>query len=275
MSRSSPWQCHLVNMLNHDLKTSVDVYASLSWWILGYQDRAARLSDKAVAHARRRGHPFDLGWVLYTGAEAFEYRCEPEKVRLRAEECERLGRDNSMPVLWAMGAPLRHGLALIREGRAAEGIPPLKAGMAFWDSLGGECRSPHRNSVLAEGMALTCDLDNALRLIDEQIAQVERPAGKNAFTYAEILRLKGWMLSLKGDLEGAERNYLASLDRARGQQAKFWERRTSTSLARLWPGQSRRKEAHELLAPIYNWFTEGFDTMYRKDAKALLDQLVA
>ena len=182
MSRSSPWQCHLVNMLNHDLKTSVDVYASLSWWILGYQDRAARLSDKAVAHARRRGHPFDLGWVLYMGAEAFEYRCEPEKVRLRAEECERLGRDNSMPVLWAMGAPLRHGLALIREGRAAEGIPPLKAGMAFWDSLGGECWSPHRNSVLAEGMALTCDLDNALRLIDEQIAQVERPAGKNAFT---------------------------------------------------------------------------------------------
>ena len=83
------------------------------------------------------------------------------------------------------------------------------------------------------------------------------------------------MLSLKGDLEGAERNYLASLDWAREQQAKFWELRTSTSLARLWPGQSRRKEAHELLAPIYNWFTEGFDTMYRKDAKAFLDQLVA
>ena len=81
------------------------------------------------------------------------------------------------------------------------------------------------------------------------------------------------MLSLKGDLEGAERNFLASLHWARRQQAKMWELRTSTSLARLWQSQGKRQEAYELLAPVYGWFTEGFDTRDLMDAKALLDEL--
>jgi len=81
------------------------------------------------------------------------------------------------------------------------------------------------------------------------------------------------VLSLKGDLEGAERNYLASLDRARQQQAKSWELRTATSYARLMCDQGRIREAYDLLEPIYGWFTEGFGTKDLKEAKALLDQL--
>jgi predicted ATPase len=77
----------------------------------------------------------------------------------------------------------------------------------------------------------------------------------------------------RGDLEGAERNYQASLDWARKQQAKSWELRTSIGLARLWQSQGKRKKARELLAPIYGWFTEGFDTKDLKEAKALLDEL--
>src|SRR5712671_1330775 len=122
-------------------------------------------------------------------------------------------------------------------------------------------------------MALTGDLDDALHLIDEQIAQIERPGSEERLYYAEILRLKGWMLSLKGDFDGAERNFLASLDWARRQQAKMWELRTSTSLARLWQSQGKRLEAYQLLAPVYGWFTEGFDTKDLRDAKALLDEL--
>ena len=83
------------------------------------------------------------------------------------------------------------------------------------------------------------------------------------------------MLTLKNDLAGAEKTYLASLDWARVQQAKSWELRTSTSLARLWRDQGKRKEASDLLAPVYNWFTEGFDTKDLKDAKALLEELAA
>ena len=264
---------HLVEILNHDPKTLVGTYASLHTWSLGYPDRAARMSDEKDAHARRRGHPFDLGFALTFGAEAFDHRCEPEELRMRAEECERLGRENSMPVLWALLAPVSYGVALIREGKAAEGIATLGAGLTFWDATGGKVRSPYMKSVLAEGMALLGDLDGALHLIDVQIAQVERPGWEERIHYAEILRLKGWMLSLKGDLQGAEKYYLASLDWAREQQAKSWELRTSTSLARLWQSQGKGKEALGLLKPVYDWFTEGFDTKDLIEAKALLDQV--
>ena len=88
--------------------------------------------------------------------------------------------------------------------------------------------SPTWKAFLAEAMAVTGDIDNALDLIDEIIAQIEHPGWKERLSYAEILRLKGWMLSLKGDIDGAEQYFLASLDWARRQQAKMWELRTST-----------------------------------------------
>ena len=138
---------------------------------------------------------------------------------------------------------MSYGQALIQGGKPAEGIAPLKAGITFWEASGGKSRGPTMKAFLAEAMALTGDLDNALRLIDEQIAQIERPGWEERLSYAEILRLKGWMLSLKGDLEGAERDFLASLDWARRQQAKSWELRTSTSLARLWQGQGKCQDA--------------------------------
>ena len=267
---------HLVDVLNHDPKTASEGhFSSTATWMLGYPDRAVRLYEEAVAHARRRAHPFDLGFVLSGGTEAFDHRCEPKEMRKRTEEGERLGHENSLPVLWALLAPIRYGLALVREGKAAEATAALKPGLADWDAAGLKLWSPYGKTVLAEAMALAGDIDNALHLIDEQIAQVERPGWEERLHYAEILRLKGWMLTLKDDFEGAEQNYLASLDWAREQQAKSWELRTSTSLARLWLKQGRNKEAHDLLAPIYDWFTEGFDTKDLKEAKALLEELAA
>jgi hypothetical protein len=201
---------HLADVLNRDPKTSAGIYGSMSTWILGYPDRALRLSDEKDAHARRRGHPFDLGYALTIGAHVFDHRCDHEDLRRRADECERLGRDNNLPVLRAR-APMLYGQALIREGKVAEGIAALKVVVALWDESGGRARSPTLKASLAQWMALTGDLDNALQLIDEQIAQIERPGGEERFAYAEILRSKGWMLSLKGHIEGAERNFLASL----------------------------------------------------------------
>jgi class 3 adenylate cyclase/tetratricopeptide (TPR) repeat protein len=264
---------HLADILNVDPKTHAGVIASISTWILGYPDRAARLSDEKDVHAHRRGHPFDLGFALSLGAHEFDHRFTQADLRKRAEECERLGRENSLPVLWAQRAPITYGMALIREGKVAEGIAPLKAGIASRNASGGKGRGPTWNAFLAEAVALTGDLDNALQLIDEQIAQIERPGWEERLHYAEILRLKGWMLSLKGEPEGAERNFLASLDWARRQQAKSWELRTSTSLARLWQSQGKRPEAYELLAPVYGWFTEGFDTKDLQEAKSLLVEL--
>jgi predicted ATPase len=122
-------------------------------------------------------------------------------------------------------------------------------------------------------MAQLGDLAGALVLIDEAIAQIERPGWEERHHYAEALRIRGRLLSLKGDPAGAESAYIASLDWARTQQAKSWELRTATSYARLMRDQGRAREAYELLAPVYGWFTEGFATKDLKEAKALLDEL--
>jgi class 3 adenylate cyclase/predicted ATPase len=264
---------HLADILDHDPRTVAGISASIGTWVLGYPDRAKRLSDEKDAHARRRGHAFDLGFALTLGPHKFDRRFTFADLRNRAEECERLGRENSLPVLWTLLAPISWGQAFIREGKVAEGIARLKAGIAASNASGGKVRGPTWQAFLAEAMAVTGDLDSAVDLIDEQIDQIERPGWEERIYYAETLRLKGWMLSLKGDLEAAEQNFLASLDWARRQQAKSWELRTSISLARLWHSQGKRRDAYELLAPVYGWFTEGFDTGDLQDAKSLLAEL--
>jgi adenylate cyclase len=166
---------HLVDILGHDPRTVAGIYASISAWMLGYPDRALRFSEEKDLHARRCNHPFDLGFALTMGVHEFDRRYNHEDLRKRAEECERLGRDNSLPVLWAILAPFAYGQALIREGKVAEGIAPLKAGIAFWNAGGRKVRGPTLNAFLGEAMALTGDLDNALRLLEEPIIQIERP----------------------------------------------------------------------------------------------------
>ena len=254
-----------------DPKVSVGLFGSQAAWMLGYPDRAAQRCDETVAYVRRFGHPFNLGWALRMGAEVFVYRGEPGEAHKRSDECERLGKEHRLPVLVGLFAPSVSGLALIREGRFAEGISQLNSALAA--SGASRLRSPYYKAVLGEGAAMLGRLEEALQLIEEAIEDVLGPGGGEHSHYAEILRLKGWALTLKDDLAGAEKSYLASLDWAREQQAKSWELRTSTCLARLWKNQGKQREAHDLLKPVYDWFTEGFDTKDLKQAKALLDKL--
>jgi hypothetical protein len=93
---------HLADILNRDPKTGASTFASIGNWILGYPDRASRLGDEKDAHARRRGYPFDLGYALSMGAQEFDHRYKHAALRKRAEECERLGRENNLPLLWKM-----------------------------------------------------------------------------------------------------------------------------------------------------------------------------
>jgi predicted ATPase len=140
---------------------------------------------------------------------------------------------------------------------------------------GGLTYLPYLRARLAEGFALSGELESGLRLVEESLAQIARPGWNERSHLPEVLRLKAWMLQQQGELAAAEENYLASLDLARQQRAKSWELRTSTSLARLWLSQGKHKDALDLLQPVYNWFTEGFDTGDLKHAKALLDELQA
>ena len=218
-------------------------------------------------------HPFDLCWALTYGVVVLDYLREPDEMLRRIEEGDRLGRENSLPFVTECLAPQNFGTALIRRGQTAEGMALVERGLAVWEAAGSRVGDPYWKSVLAEGMAQVGNLSGALQLIDEAIAQVERPGWEERHYYAEALRIKGWLISLKGDFESAERCYIASLDWARTQQAKSWELRTATSYARLMRDQGRAREAYDLLAPIYGWFTEGLGTKDLKEAKALLEEL--
>jgi predicted ATPase len=264
---------HLVGMLNHDPKSSTLIFSAISTWMLGYPEQAAQMIDAAHDHARRRGHPFNLGFSLTTGAHVFDFLGEPEAWLKRIEEAERLGRETSLLVLTQVLVPLCSGIALIGNARAAEGVASLERGIAIYEEGGGRVVTPYCRSRLAEGVAQLGDLAAALALVDEAIAQIERPGWEERQYYAEALRVKGWLLSLEGDPAGAERAYVASLDWARTQQTKSWELRTTTSYAGLLRDQGRVSEAYELLAPVYSWFAEGFGTKDLKEAKALLEEL--
>jgi class 3 adenylate cyclase/predicted ATPase len=264
---------HLAGILNEDPKTLVGSYAATVTWILGYPDRAAQLCEETNAHARLRGHPFDQGFALTEGGEVYLLRGEPDHFKMLAEQCAAIGRENSLPVLWGFMATTYGGLADIESGRFADGIKALKSGISLWEAGDGHLCIPWYKTMMAVGMALAGDIDAALPIVEEAIDQIERPGWEERLYYAEALRVKGWMLAMKGNADAAEACYLTSLEWARKQQARSWELRTATSLARLLQQQRKNSEARALLAPILNWFTEGFDTRDLKAAKAVLEEL--
>jgi len=256
-----------------DFKTQVGVFSSHWIWMLGCPDQAVQASDEKDAHARRVGHTFNLSWALTWGAYAFDYRCEPERLLERASEADRLGREQSVPFINQVQVPQIEGLARLRSGQLSESIALLRRAIENWNKLGGHVRIPYNKAALAEALALQGDLDGALHLVDECLEQIERPGWQERVHLAEVLRLKGWMLMRQGRGEEAEVQLRASIDWARQQQAKSWELRSSTTLAELLAKRGQRDAARELLAPVYDWFSEGFDTRDLKEAKALLDEL--
>ena len=165
--------------------------------MLGYPDRAVQVSEANDAHARRRGHPFDLGFALTVGSQVWDFRCEPEQMLARVEEAERLGRAHSLPFISDVLAQVWKGLAWLRAGRLAEGIPQLRGALETCNAHGGELSMPYFRAVLAEGLALSGDSAGGLRLIEESLTQIARPGWEERSHLAEVLRLKGWMLMLE------------------------------------------------------------------------------
>jgi class 3 adenylate cyclase/tetratricopeptide (TPR) repeat protein len=264
---------HHADIMSMDPKTSAGIFSALATWILGYPDRAMQVCNDKDAHARRRGHLFDLGYALTLGSLFWGLCREPEQLLARAEEAERLGGSHSLPFISEVLAQLTKGSAWLWAGRRTEGIPQLQGAMERWRAGGALLGVPYFRAVVAEGLALNGDHDGGLQLIEQSLAQIARPGWEERWSLAEVLRLKGWMLQQQGKLDSAQENYLASIDVARQQQAKSWELRTSISLARLWQAQGKHTEACALLAPVYQWFSEGFGTQDLKAAKALLGEL--
>jgi predicted ATPase len=228
------------------------------------------------ADSRQLGHPFDIGWAATWGAAyVFDYRREPDRLLARIHEADRMGREHSIPVLYEVLVPMDEGLAMLRKGQLRDAISLLERGIEGWHARGGNLNLPYLKCALAEALSLQGNIEGGLRLLDECLDQIERPGWHERVWLAEILRLKGWVLMRQGRRTEAETQLRASIECACRQQARSWELRSSKTLAELLIECGQRDAARQLLAPIYGWFTEGFDTLDLKEAKALLDELAA
>ena len=191
------------------------------------------------------------------------------------KELRVIGRDLGMPIaelLWSLWG----GYAFIEQGRYREGYDLLSPGADHWRQTGGLHIIPYSNMMRAQALAHLDDLRGARALVDDAIAVIDSTGHR--MHEAEVYRTRGEITlreGLEASVKEAERDFVNSLRIAADQQAKSWELRTSTSLARLWQSQGRKKKAHDLLAPVYHWFTEGFDTKDLKEAKTLLEELGA
>jgi class 3 adenylate cyclase len=257
----------------HDLRTLVGVWRCQWMWMLGYPDQAVAISDEKDAYARQLGDAFNLGFALTLGAYAFDYRCEPARLLDRVGEVDRLERERSVPFMDQVMVPQARGLALLRAGQFEEAIGSLRRGLDNWRAGGGNSRVPYLKAALAEATALNGDLNAGLALIDECLDQIARPGWEERSHFAEVLRLKAWMLDRRGESGAAEGLLREALDWARKQQAKSWELRAATTLAELLAAREKGADAQAVLEPVYEWFKEGFETHDLVKARRLLESL--
>jgi len=242
--------------------------------LLGASDEAGKLSEEGLRRARESKHLFSLGFALSVGANVHQYRREPRLVRAHSEEaitlCEEYGFPN-----WLGWARFHHGWTLAELGQLEQGIAEMEVGIASLRRLGGVLGQQYAIALLAYGYARLGRTEEAIAMLTGVLAHVERTGEK--VEQAEMLRLKGEVLLMRDGraTAEAERCFRAALEIARAQEARWWELRATTSLARLLDKQGKRDEARTILAEIYGWFTEGFDTADLKEARALLDELSA
>jgi predicted ATPase len=242
-------------------------HAAMTLWLLGYPDHALRRSREALALARELSHPFSLGFALYYSAWVHQQRGERRAVEERIEATITLATEQGL-TRWALQGAVLKGWLLAQQGKGREGILQLHQGATV-----AVREQSHYATLLAEAYGKEGQTEEGLKVVTEELARVHITGGR--FYEAELHRMKGELLLRQGipDEEQAESCFQKALEVARSQQAKSLELRAAMSLSRRWQRQGKKEEARKLLAEIYNWFTEGFDTADLKAAKALLEEL--
>jgi predicted ATPase len=240
-------------------------------WPLGYPDQALKRSQEAIALARELDHPFSLAFALALGASVHLYflrrfQADQEYV----EPLLQLTAKQGLAYYQGLGMACR-GWAQAQAGQVEEGIGQLRRAIANNLALGAEVYHPFGLALLAEAYGKGGQAEQGLSVIAEALALMEKTGER--YYEAESHRIKGELLQMQDDETEAEVSFRKSIEVAQRQEAKSWELRAATSLSRLWQRQGKREEARQLLAEIYNWFTEGFDTPDLKEAKALLEEL--
>jgi predicted ATPase len=257
------FHCTLVRQAGFHPHVNSGGHLGVVLFCLGYPDQASAKSSAAIAEARRLAHPPSVASSLALSAKRLSLGEQVDQLLAVTTE-------QGLPH-WRSQGTIFRGWVNVKKGDIAEGISLLRSGSAAYRATGAEVWMPYHLARLAGTCEIAGQTEDAATLLDDAVLIVER-TGERWFA-AELNRLKGQLMLRQGHSDAAEELYRKALSIAEEQEAKLWELRASVSLARLRRDQGRRAEARNLLAPVYGWFTEGFDTPDLKQAKALLDEL--
>jgi predicted ATPase len=247
-------------------------YAGWIRWCLGYADQARTICNEMLTLAQELSHPLSLVYALSTAALIHTCLREGRTAHHLAEAAYTLATEHGFPY-WVASAMIRQGEALVIQGQSQEGIVLIERGITARWATGSKLATSSQGVRLAEAYGKAGQVHKGLSALGEVLAWIDKTGER--LCEAELHRLKGALLLQQSSDNQAETEtcFHKAIAIAQSQSAKSWELRAATSLAKLWQSQGKRQEAYDLLAPVYGWFTEGFDTADLKDARALLDEL--
>jgi predicted ATPase len=255
-----------------DVWITCHAYAAWTLWLLGYPDQARQISDTAITMAQDLNHPFSYALALSFDAWLHQFCGVIPRTQERAVTAIAFSTEQGFK-FWIGWNTVLDGWALAKQGHAQQGIVQMCQGLADWHATGSELGHAYFLTLMAEVQGERGELAEGLHILAE--AQAFTGRTHEHWWEAELYRLKGELLlrQVVPDISQAVACFHHALDIARQQNGKSLELRAAKSLSRLWLQQGKCEEAHTLLAPIYNWFSEGFDTADLQDAKALLEAL--
>jgi class 3 adenylate cyclase/predicted ATPase len=255
-----------------DVGVSLLSFRSSCVWQLGYPAASHNDAERAVKNARETGQVTTLMYALRFAGQCYCWRGNYAAAHAQVDELIASADERGAQYWKAIGTATRGEIFALTE-KASDAVRAITSGITSLRSIGASLYEPRHLWHLAMAYAELGQPDDARRSIDDAIDKVER--SKEKWCEAEVHRVAGEIAlkSLVPDMEKAEKYFDRALTVARQQQAKSWELRAAMSMARLWRDQGKPQQARELLAPVYGWFTEGFDTLDLKEAKALLDEV--
>ena len=266
--RTGPWRCATAltsAWCSHS-------YLARALWSLGFPEQALQHSQAARTLAEEVAHPYSLAQALVYAAIVHQCRREVLAAHEQAAAAMTLATEQGF-AQWVARGTVLHGWALAMQGQGEAGLAAIRQGLAAELATGATLCQPYFLGLLAEAYGAGGHPDEGLTALAEALAVMDTTEVR--YYAAELYRLKGALLLQQAvpDAAQAAACFHQALDVARQQQAKSWELRAATSLARLWQSQDKRQDAYALLAPVYEWFTEGFDTADLQEAKTLLQEL--